>query len=610
MTPPFVSPRLRGCLAALSLYTAAAIIFSWPLVVSLRSHLGAPEGAGDPYLNMWILGWDLQTITAHPAWLLNGRIFDANIFHPATGTLTYSDHLIPQALLVLPVYLASADAVLCYNVLLLASLVASGLAMHALARTLGAPFVAACVAGLAWAFWPYRIAHLIHLQLQALYFLPLAILFLLRLIAAGRRQDAVWLGLTAGLQAASSVYYGVMTGIALVVTWLGVAAGVGRLRSGRLLGRLALATVIGLLVVAPFVWPYWQMQQGEGFARNLYEASRHEAILTSYLQVPPTNLIYGRTLVLTERDAQGALRRGRHEGVEDELFPGFVLTLLAALGLFTARRDATWPLAWTMAALVGVGVVLSLGPDGIRPVYALCHRVIFGFQAIRAPARFAILVTFGLAVLAARGASFLSTQWAGQRLVAVLTVLLCVEYASMPWPLVARPPSHTDVGQWLNSARGPGPVVYLPVTNDRHDTIAMVDSLQHLRPVVNGASGQRPSFYPALVDTLSVFPSADALWALHDLDVRFIVAPSPFAAAPGPEELRRGVLPLADTPLVERARFADAVIYELTWSPEVEAHLVLPAPPPPPPPGPVPFAVGERSIYDVKWVGGAMGMSA
>jgi hypothetical protein len=70
------------------------------------------------------------------------------------------------------------------------------------------------------------------------------------------------------------------------------------------------------------------------------------------------------------------------------------------------------------------------------------------------------------------------------------------------------------------------------------------------------------------------------------------------------------VLRIADTPLVERARFADAVIYELTWSPEVEAHLVLPAPPPPPPPGPVPFAVGERSIYDVKWVGGAMGMSA
>ena len=146
MAPLFVSARVRGGWAVwgpLLFYTAAAVVFTWPLVVSLRSHLGAPEGPGDPYLNLWILGWDLRTITAHPAWLFNGRIFDANIFHPATGTLTYSDHLIPQALLVLPVYLLSGDPVLCYNVLLFGSFVASGLAMHALARTLGASFTGA-----------------------------------------------------------------------------------------------------------------------------------------------------------------------------------------------------------------------------------------------------------------------------------------------------------------------------------------------------------------------------------------------------------------------------------------------------------------------------------
>jgi hypothetical protein len=152
--------------------------------------------------------------------------------------------------------------------------------------------------------------------------------------------------------------------------------------------------------------------------------------------------------------------------------------------------------------------------------------------------------------------------------------------------------------------------VYLPVANDRRDTVPMVDSLQYSRPLVNGASGQRPSFYPALVDTMSAFPSAESLWTLHDLDVRFIVAPTALASAPSIDELRRGVLPLGDTPLVERARFADAVIYELTWSPEVESRLALPAPPAPPPPGPVPFSVGERLTYDVRWVGGPMNLPA
>ena len=163
---------------------------------------------------------------------------------------------------------------------------------------------------------------------------------------------------------------------------------------------------------------------------------------------------------------------------------------------------------------------------------------------------------FGLSVLASRGATALTERTGRPVVGAVLLLILCLEYASMPWPLVARPPMRTAVGQWLASVSGPGAVVYLPVANDRRDTLPMVDSLQYSRPLVNGASGQRPSFYPALVDTMSTFPSAEALWMLHDLDVRFIVAPSALASAPSSDELRRGVLPLGDTPLVERARFA------------------------------------------------------
>ena len=195
------------------------------------------------------------------------------------------------------------------------------------------------MAGLAWGFWPFRVAHLIHLQLQALYFLPLAVAVpASRSCAAGRRRDAIWLGVTAGLQAASSLYYGVMTAIALVATLVGVVAGVG---------RSAAAACSGVAARGHRRRSSWSPRRRgrtggcsrrEGFARNLYEASRHEAVLTSYLQVPPTNVIYGRTHLLTERDSAGALREGRHEGVEDELFPGVVAD---AARRARARRVAT-----------------------------------------------------------------------------------------------------------------------------------------------------------------------------------------------------------------------------------------------------------------------------
>ena len=88
----------------------------------------------------------------------------------------------------------TGNLALCYNVLLIASIALSGLAMHALVKGVTASTPAAFVAGLAWACWPYRSAHLLHLQLQSLYFLPLALLALYRLAAARRKAGAALLG--------------------------------------------------------------------------------------------------------------------------------------------------------------------------------------------------------------------------------------------------------------------------------------------------------------------------------------------------------------------------------------------------------------------------------
>jgi hypothetical protein len=106
--------------------------------------------------------------------------------------------------------------VLCYNVLLVASLVASAVAMHLFVRAVVRTEIGAYLAGLAWGFGSYRFAHLIHLQLQSLYFLPLAFLFLHRVIAGRRRRDVMGLGATAGVPALS-VYYGIIGGPAPAV---------------------------------------------------------------------------------------------------------------------------------------------------------------------------------------------------------------------------------------------------------------------------------------------------------------------------------------------------------------------------------------------------------
>ena len=107
---------------ALAAYVAITIAATWPLARGLARDVA--WDLGDPVLNMWILAWDCEQLRA----ILGGdfsrfsTFFDANIFYPAPLTLAYSEHLIPQALQVLPVYLVTRDPILCYNLLFLVNL--------------------------------------------------------------------------------------------------------------------------------------------------------------------------------------------------------------------------------------------------------------------------------------------------------------------------------------------------------------------------------------------------------------------------------------------------------------------------------------------------------
>ena len=53
-------------LLPLAWYALLAVVFTWPLARDPFSHLAALHGPGDPYLNLWILGWNLDTISRAP----------------------------------------------------------------------------------------------------------------------------------------------------------------------------------------------------------------------------------------------------------------------------------------------------------------------------------------------------------------------------------------------------------------------------------------------------------------------------------------------------------------------------------------------------------------
>ncbi len=184
-------------------------------------------------------------------------------------------------------------------------------------------------------------------------------------------------------------------------------------------------------------------------------------------------------------------------------------------------------------------------------------------------------------------------------IVAALAVLMMVEYANAPLAFVPAPATSTASGRWLKAAAPPGAVLYLPLALDRENSVFMVQSLEHKRPIVNGYSGQRPSFFTSFVDAFADPASIEARAILKDAAVRYVVSPAPIASAGD-----------SSSPFVERARVAEGVIYELVWTPESEAALEAAEVAAPPPPGPLPFAAGETATYEAEWLSGPLDIPA
>ncbi|HUK12899.1 MAG TPA: glycosyltransferase family 39 protein, partial [Thermoanaerobaculaceae bacterium] len=208
------------------LFLVLALVMTWPLALHLDRAVTDP---GDPLLNTWIMAWDLHKLgTGSPRGL-----FDANIFFPNHRTLAYSEHLLPQALLAaLPTRLAG-NPIVGYNCVLLLALASSALGMYVLARHLTGSEAGAVFAGIAFAFSPFMMGHLSHLQVLCAGGLPLSFYFLHRFLAGERDADVLWLALTIAVQMLANGYYAVLLPYFIAVPLLGVAVARRRLRDRR-----------------------------------------------------------------------------------------------------------------------------------------------------------------------------------------------------------------------------------------------------------------------------------------------------------------------------------------------------------------------------------------
>jgi hypothetical protein len=492
------------------LYVALTAAMTYPQARFLNQTV-VPE-FGDPLLSTWRLAWVAHQLPREPL-----RLFDANIFYPDRRTLAFSDAMIVPSLTVAPLVWLGVHQVIAYNILLLSGFVLSGIGMFVLVRSLTGHIGAALLAGLVFAFLPYRYMHYSHVELQQVQWMPLCLWALHRTVATGRIRDGILAGVFFTLQTLSSLYYGIFFATYLAVVAPIVLLGTDRAKAMRAARPLAAGFVLAMLLTIPFTIPYIRAREAVG-ERKTEDIQSYSATPSNYLAAPFWNEMFGKP---SWRQKLG--------GPERDLFQGIAAPLIAVVGLWPPLSAAR------MAYVCGFALAFdaSLGYNGY--VYPFLHTYVFPYRGLRVPARMGILVGLSLAILVGYGAARIATvsprRWLSAVALMTLAGGILLEYRttvklrhvwSEPPPVYEALPRTSHV------------IFEMPFVDPDTtlEPIYMYFSTFHWHKLANGYSGFSPRSHQELLDLMPTFPDDAGMEELRRRGVDTIVVHGAFHRSP------------------------------------------------------------------------------
>ncbi|HVE72112.1 MAG TPA: hypothetical protein VNI54_12150 [Thermoanaerobaculia bacterium] len=470
-------------LGILAFFMAAAVAMTWPLAPNLDVAVAHP---GDPFINAWILDWEWYALTHGGA-----ALFQGNIFHPLPYTIAFSENLLGILLVLVPLFVAKAPILVIYNVAVLLGYALSGYAMALLGRALTGSTWAGIAAGVFFTFVPWRFSHLTHLQHLWTLWLPLMLLALLRI---RDRKTAALFALAFVMNGLTNLHWLAFGSVTIAGALVIVAVSFRAPERARnplpeaktFLVRASLAMLIGSLALIPILIPYWKAGRLYGLRGDAGETLEYSGTL------------HGWTIASLHNRLYGPLTNDGSTNPEHWAFPGVLGIVLALIGIwFATKRERNIALFFIVLGFLG-----SLG------MHTIFGRLLFEyvplFRGIRAPARWAMIVYLGMAILIAYAAA--RRRW----IAVVLTFALLFELRAAPirWYLTTgeTPP----VYRWL-ATRDVKSVLEVPIAQSNAYEYLYFATVHH-KPLVNGVSG----FLPPGYDDLGAMMSKAELILVHD----------------------------------------------------------------------------------------------
>lgn len=516
--PRAILRRARPFLAALAVYAAIYVVWTYPLVLDLTTH--SVIRANHPLLgiahNDQMMA--ISTSGRNAAAILDGdfrRLIHSHLCYPTPMSSTLGIHGIDIGILGLPAFALTQNPVLAYNTGCMLVVLIAALSAFALVRMWTGNAWAGFVSGLLFGFHASVLNDLIHPQVIGVHWMPLVLLGFERLLQTGSIRWAALLAVAISLQSWVGAYP-----MMVLVGFFAPFATVRLVQCRKTLDRRRLALVAMAAVIA---------------------AAAAGVILGSYAVAGSDwGVLHRRQFILTRFVA--LLPGGEHS-------VGVLGPILAAL-VFVFRDKGASPVPaiatgiLSCLVLTGQGKLWPGGPPLGGAFPWLADRIwILGIA--RAPATIRFGIYLGVALLAGIGLHRAMKKFdlgpqavgATAALVSAVILLECfhpiigpaVFFHSRRQEVVKRAPGEVvlDAYRAFDAAGYPGPILELPYVDLRGPVFEMpryvLYSAYHQRPTAACHNSHYPPSYFNVSRMAGRLPRPRAVLELAAIGLRNVV---------------------------------------------------------------------------------------
>jgi hypothetical protein len=436
-------------------YFCAFAILTYPLIFRFNSGFFCDEGDG--LQNIWNIWWVHKAVVElHSSPLFTSYLHFPNGVTLLGHTLNLFNGLVCLALLP---FMSLMHA---HNCIVVFSFVMSGITAFWLSREFTNNYVAALLGGFIFTFSEFHFAHAQgHLQLVSMEWMPLAVLWVYRLIQRPTMGAALLAAGVAFLTLLCDYYYFMYV---LMIGGIMVVAHFWRHRSWR--HFFGLPNIGAFLIFAFATFATSGVYAGALALSNRRDPMTGQHSLRAYSMdllspiIPSRHWIFGHL-------TRGFWGRLLGDSNETSVYVGIALLILCAIAVLGRRatRDAgavwLWVAAATVSFLLALGPILRIGnvETHVPMPYAALYMAIPLIRLSGMPIRFMAAFMLAAAVLAAIGGTLLLNRKSMLSRAAQLGLLALLLFDTLPAPIPVSLPAVPEYVTALQAIPGNAPVI-------------------------------------------------------------------------------------------------------------------------------------------------------